>query len=379
MRSLDVQQPGANLFAVPIPEKYEAAGEAIARAVEQAVAESVANGMAKRGKEVTPWLLKRVGELSTSSKESNVALVVNNARVAAETAVELQWLRGSKDAKSGRTWSSRRGENGLVFGKPGMPLVRAAGDPDALLSPAQRAVKFERELDARMALGKLEQAAAFGDEIDEETQRNAEKLQQLAEQAAANNYEEPGPQEILVFGGAALDFTTRAHPDETDTRDAIEPSLRETPLGAGPILGDTLPGRMWVNAGGVARNVAEAASRLSASPDAVQLIAPIAEDQQGEMLESALEDAEMRTDGLFVAPGASTATATMMLSSDGSLLRGIIDMDITEQHILPATVSEALALRSQEESHLVAALDCNVSVPTLRAAFSYMTGERQAA
>lgn len=52
------------LFGVPIPETYEAIGERIQEAVEQAVAESEGNGMAKRGKEVTPWLLKRVGELT---------------------------------------------------------------------------------------------------------------------------------------------------------------------------------------------------------------------------------------------------------------------------------------------------------------------------
>lgn len=52
------------LFGVPIPESYEAIGERIQEAVEQAVAESEQNGMARRGKEVTPWLLKRVGELT---------------------------------------------------------------------------------------------------------------------------------------------------------------------------------------------------------------------------------------------------------------------------------------------------------------------------
>lgn len=34
------------------------------KAVEQAARESVEKGIDKRGKEVTPWLLKRVGELT---------------------------------------------------------------------------------------------------------------------------------------------------------------------------------------------------------------------------------------------------------------------------------------------------------------------------
>ena len=52
------------LFAAPIPEKYHSVGETIQKAVEVAVQEAEENGMSKRGKEVTPWILKRVGELS---------------------------------------------------------------------------------------------------------------------------------------------------------------------------------------------------------------------------------------------------------------------------------------------------------------------------
>ena len=52
------------LFAAPIPEKYHSVGETIQGAVEIAVQEAEGNGMSKRGKEVTPWILKRVGELS---------------------------------------------------------------------------------------------------------------------------------------------------------------------------------------------------------------------------------------------------------------------------------------------------------------------------
>ena len=52
------------LFAAPIPEKYHSVGETLQKAVEIAVQEAEENGMSKRGKEVTPWILKRVGELS---------------------------------------------------------------------------------------------------------------------------------------------------------------------------------------------------------------------------------------------------------------------------------------------------------------------------
>jgi pseudouridine-5'-phosphate glycosidase/pseudouridine kinase len=52
----------ATLLAVPpLPSTT---GDKVQEAVEQAVRESREQGIDKRGKEATPWLLKRVGELS---------------------------------------------------------------------------------------------------------------------------------------------------------------------------------------------------------------------------------------------------------------------------------------------------------------------------
>ena len=49
------------LFAAPIPEHCHSVGETVQKAVEIAVQEAEENGMSKREKEVTPWILKRVG------------------------------------------------------------------------------------------------------------------------------------------------------------------------------------------------------------------------------------------------------------------------------------------------------------------------------
>lgn len=53
------------MFAAPIPKEYEETGQEIQRAVEQALADADAAGVTRRGKEVTPWLLKRVAELTS--------------------------------------------------------------------------------------------------------------------------------------------------------------------------------------------------------------------------------------------------------------------------------------------------------------------------
>ena len=64
---------GGALVAVPILAEHEGAAAAIQAAVEQAVAESEANGVAARGKEVTPWLLARVAELTRGTSVQSSA------------------------------------------------------------------------------------------------------------------------------------------------------------------------------------------------------------------------------------------------------------------------------------------------------------------
>ena len=75
------------LVVVPVPVADEAAGD-VDKAIERAVADAAAIGI--RGKEVTPFLLRRVSGLSGgASQRANQALLVNNARVAGLIAKEL--------------------------------------------------------------------------------------------------------------------------------------------------------------------------------------------------------------------------------------------------------------------------------------------------
>ena len=77
---------GGMLVTNPIPEEYAMPLETITAAIDQAIAESVEKGI--KGKETTPFLLARVAELTGgNSLESNIRLVYNNAKVAAQTAV----------------------------------------------------------------------------------------------------------------------------------------------------------------------------------------------------------------------------------------------------------------------------------------------------
>jgi pseudouridine-5'-phosphate glycosidase len=83
--------PGGLLIANPIPEDKALDAKTIEAHIAQAVGEAKAQGIAK--KDVTPFLLARIVELTGGqSLAANMALVENNAVLAAQVAVELARL-----------------------------------------------------------------------------------------------------------------------------------------------------------------------------------------------------------------------------------------------------------------------------------------------
>mgnify|MGYP001023541438 FL=1 len=86
--SLDLGLRGGMLVTNPIPEEFAMDHEVINRAIDEAVAQANAQGI--HGKATTPFLLAKVKELTGGdSLDSNIQLVFNNARLAAQTAAEL--------------------------------------------------------------------------------------------------------------------------------------------------------------------------------------------------------------------------------------------------------------------------------------------------
>ncbi|WP_405111673.1 pseudouridine-5'-phosphate glycosidase [Phaeobacter sp. BS52] len=84
--------PGGQLIANPIPAGDQIAAGDLAPVLAQAQSEADAQGVA--GKAVTPFLLQRIFELTEGrSLTANIALVRNNARLAAEIAKELVNLK----------------------------------------------------------------------------------------------------------------------------------------------------------------------------------------------------------------------------------------------------------------------------------------------
>ncbi len=84
----DLGYKGGMLVTNPIPEEYSMDKAVIDKAIDEALAQAKAQGI--HGKETTPFLLAKVVELTGGdSLDSNIQLVLNNARVAARTACEL--------------------------------------------------------------------------------------------------------------------------------------------------------------------------------------------------------------------------------------------------------------------------------------------------
>lgn len=87
---------GGMVIANPVPEAFAMPRGVIDPAVDQAVAEAAQRGIG--GKASTPFLLARVRELTGGdSLATNIALVLNNARLAAAVAASLVAMGGYDD------------------------------------------------------------------------------------------------------------------------------------------------------------------------------------------------------------------------------------------------------------------------------------------
>jgi pseudouridine-5'-phosphate glycosidase len=87
--------PGGMLLCVPCPEEAALPAAEVEGALAQALREAESQGI--RGRAVTPFLLARVSELTVGrSTAANLALLRNNARVAAAVAIKLGPVTASR-------------------------------------------------------------------------------------------------------------------------------------------------------------------------------------------------------------------------------------------------------------------------------------------
>ncbi|XP_065497754.1 uncharacterized protein LOC135992483 isoform X1 [Caloenas nicobarica] len=83
------------LIAVPCPQERAASGQVIEEATQQALSEARSKGIT--GKELTPFMLQKINEITDGkSLDSNLALIQNNARVGSCIAVALSRLQKAR-------------------------------------------------------------------------------------------------------------------------------------------------------------------------------------------------------------------------------------------------------------------------------------------
>ncbi|MBQ8177737.1 MAG: pseudouridine-5'-phosphate glycosidase [Clostridia bacterium] len=89
----DMGLKGGMLITNPIPEEYSMDASVINQAIDKAIAEAEEKGI--KGKDITPFLLDKIQKITGgNSLNSNIELVLNNARLAAQIAVELSQIGG---------------------------------------------------------------------------------------------------------------------------------------------------------------------------------------------------------------------------------------------------------------------------------------------
>lgn len=84
----EIDPRGGALITNPVPEEHQLDPELIEKTITEAVKEAESRGV--RGKAITPFLLAKIENLTGGrSLETNIALVLNNARLGADVAEEL--------------------------------------------------------------------------------------------------------------------------------------------------------------------------------------------------------------------------------------------------------------------------------------------------
>ena len=150
----------------------------------------------------------------------------------------------------------------------------------------------------------------------------------------------PSPGHVLVVGGANLDLVATG-----------QARLR---------LGDSNPGRLHSQPGGVARNIAERLARLGRP---VRLVSVLGDDEAGRQILQQGQAAGIDMGGCQVLAAAATARYLSLHQPDGELLIAVNDMAVLQGLTADLLQADLPALRSA----LAVVVDANLEPATLAA------------
>jgi sugar/nucleoside kinase (ribokinase family) len=297
------------VLAVPNPEPADA--DTVTQAIELALREAAEAGAT--GRDATPFLLRRINEATGGdSYRSNVALILNNAKVAAELASEVA-AAASRDRAAARPgagsdrvpWLRNRSQ---APAPGGSALQRSAHASSGSLAPSwavpPAAPPGSRSMSTAAAGGTWPADAA------------------LPPYTSGSSTPSPGSGGIFAIGSTLMDVVAR--PSKAD-------ALAE---------GTSNPGSASLQMGGVTRNMAETAARGGAR---VTLYSAVGRDALGAAARAGCEAAGIVLAEPFERDGVETASYTALLHGDGEMLSAVADAaaidGITESEAREAVVT----------------------------------------
>uniref|UniRef100_A0A0G4F959 Carbohydrate kinase PfkB domain-containing protein n=1 Tax=Chromera velia CCMP2878 TaxID=1169474 RepID=A0A0G4F959_9ALVE len=307
------------VLAVPVPSHLAAETEEVEGATQKALKEAEDGRVG--GRDVTPFLLKRVAELTGgNSLKANIALVKNNALVGASVAVELQKRLASSRAavllpslreNARRKRGGMRGRGAMRSLSPS-PVDAPLGSP-ALSPSSAPAAALSLPLGAQRRGLSASALIDSKDDHEEASRRTASRSGRRVRFASAfsSSSSASSSTRVAVLGGAAVDFISK--PSDITSRGASRTSM---------------PGQTKMTAGGVGRSVAEAISRLGSRP--LLLSAVGGSDGSGRFLLEECERSGIDTTGVAVVEGQQTATYSALLDGAGELVGAVAAMEILD-------------------------------------------------
>ncbi|KAM9972205.1 hypothetical protein ACTFIW_003564 [Dictyostelium discoideum] len=276
-------------MVVAVPPRDNEHSELIDRAIKESIEQSKVDGIL--GKDITPYLLKKVNEKTGGkSLQSNIELVKNNARIGSQISKHYYNLLKNKQSptSSTTTTSSIKGDE-LVFNYFD-----------------QRVNTFLRNYFKTLSAETL-------------LLNGPNKLKGLNgpkpnKQLADNHIE----YDIVVVGGAVIDMIS--HP------------FKES----GFQMETSNPGAISIKMGGVGRNVAEVLSRLQMNSLFISLVG---DDVHSGLLMESFQKMNLSSNGVGIKVGSKTAIYNAIMNDRGDLAVAIAQMDIFDE-ITPSYISK---------------------------------------
>ncbi len=300
------------VIAVPNPDPGDAA--LIQDAIQQALREAKERGVI--GRDITPFLLGRVNELTSgASLRSNLALVKNNAVVGGQIATQAAALqRGSSTAFA-------RKQSAHPHTTPSRGFCTVAGAESPPSSVASQMQQHMRD--------------------------SLERLTQSAAPPAVGSLVPFRGKHPVVVGAAVVDMISKPAPGQRLT------------------MQSSTPGTVQQSFGGVGRNVAEAMARLHRQP---VMVTHVGDDSLGDALTRSMRETgitpalarELSPD--HTPPDSRTGVYNAVLDEEGELVAAVADMAAFD-HVGPHTVQACV---NYINSAPIVVVDGNVPEETIQ-------------